>query len=94
MLTECLANTNNWLTIFGEEHLSTNEAQLEYYRRILPILVKSRLGWYAGGSSPGICSGHLLILSIRAGTVDLPRWILRRWRKVRPGQNVGQRTYG
>jgi hypothetical protein len=44
MLTECLANTNNWLTIFGEEHLSTNEAQLEYYRRILPILVKSRLG--------------------------------------------------
>ena len=53
MLTECLANTNNWLIIYGEERLSTDAGQLEHYRQILPILVESRLGWYSWGFITG-----------------------------------------
>ena len=53
IVSECLANTNNWLIVFGEERLSTDEAQLEHYRGILPILVESHLGWYSWGFITG-----------------------------------------
>ncbi len=53
LITECLANTRNWLTVFAEERLATDEGQLDHYRRILPVLMESGLGWYSWGFVSG-----------------------------------------
>lgn len=53
LLTECLANTNNWLNKYGEEELSSDEGQLRHYERILPVLLKSGMGFYAWGGMVG-----------------------------------------
>ncbi|NWG14123.1 MAG: hypothetical protein HXY20_11375 [Acidobacteria bacterium] len=53
LITECLANTRNWLTVFAEERLATDEGQLDHYRRILPLLMDSGLGWYSWGFVSG-----------------------------------------
>ncbi|HVA00550.1 MAG TPA: cellulase family glycosylhydrolase [Terriglobia bacterium] len=55
LITECLANTNQWLTIFAEQRLASDEGQLAHYQKILPILMNSHLGWY----SWGFIVGHL-----------------------------------
>ncbi len=55
LITECLANTNQWLTVFGDEGLASDEGQLAHYQSILPILMNSHLGWY----SWGFIAGHL-----------------------------------
>lgn len=56
LLTECLANTNNWLDVrHGEESRSSDEAQLRHYQDTLPRILKSGLGWY----SWGFIAGHL-----------------------------------
>jgi hypothetical protein len=47
LLTECLANTDDWLKSYGEESLSTDEGQLRHYERTLPIILKSGIGFYA-----------------------------------------------
>ena len=49
LLTECLANTDNWLKRHGEERLSSDEAQLQHYEATLPILLNSGIGWYSWG---------------------------------------------
>ena len=61
-ITECLANTNDWLTIFGEESLASDEGQLQHYQKFLPLLMQSHLGWY----SWGFITGHLF-----GGFVDI-----------------------
>ena len=53
MLTECLANTDNWLKSYGEESISTDEGQLRHYQRTLPLLLKSGMGWYAWAGIAG-----------------------------------------
>ncbi|MCU0962139.1 MAG: hypothetical protein MUF48_18750 [Pirellulaceae bacterium] len=53
LLTECLANTDNWLKVHGEESRSTDEAQLQHYRETLPILLDSGIGWYSWGFLSG-----------------------------------------
>jgi hypothetical protein len=53
LLTECLANTDAWLKVHGEESRSTDEAQLEHYRQTLPILLESGIGWYSWGFLAG-----------------------------------------
>ena len=54
LLTESLANTNNWLEeAHGEESRSTDEAQLRHYRQTLPILLRSGMGWYSWGFIAG-----------------------------------------
>ncbi|MEW5979655.1 MAG: hypothetical protein AB1898_27975 [Acidobacteriota bacterium] len=49
LLTECLANTDNWLKTHGEERLSNDEGQLQHYEQILPIIQRSGMGWYSWG---------------------------------------------
>jgi hypothetical protein len=49
LLTECLANTDNWLKRHGEERLSSDEGQLRHYEATLPILLNSGIGWYSWG---------------------------------------------
>jgi hypothetical protein len=53
ILTECLANTDNWLKSYGEESMSTDEGQLRHYQRTLPLITSSGLGWYAWGGIAG-----------------------------------------
>jgi peptidoglycan/xylan/chitin deacetylase (PgdA/CDA1 family) len=53
VVSECLANTNDWLTIHGEERLSTDEAQLRHYETTVPILQGSGMGWYSWGFVAG-----------------------------------------
>jgi len=53
LLTECLANTDNWLKVHGEERLSTDEAQLRHYRETLPVILESGMGWYSWGFVAG-----------------------------------------
>jgi hypothetical protein len=53
LLTECLANTDNWLRSYGDESLSTDEGQLRHYQRTLPLILNSRLGWYAWAGITG-----------------------------------------
>jgi hypothetical protein len=53
LLTECLANTDNWLQIHGEERLSTDESQLRHYQQNLPIVLGAGIGWYAWGGVAG-----------------------------------------
>jgi inosine-uridine nucleoside N-ribohydrolase len=53
LLTECLANTNNWLNKYGEEGLSSDEGQLHHYERTLPVILKSGMGFYAWGGMVG-----------------------------------------
>ena len=53
LLTECLANTDNWLKTHGEERLSTDEAQLRHYQQTLPLILKRDLGWYSWGFVAG-----------------------------------------
>jgi inosine-uridine nucleoside N-ribohydrolase len=53
LLTECLANTDNWLTKYGEESLSSDEGQLRHYERTLPVVLKSGIGFYAWGGIVG-----------------------------------------
>lgn len=53
LLTECLANTDNWLKTHGEEARSSDEAQLDHYRTNLPIILESGLGWYSWGGVVG-----------------------------------------
>ncbi len=53
VLSECLANTDNWLKIHGEERLSTDEAQLRHYQEYLPVILKSGMGWYSWGGIAG-----------------------------------------
>ena len=55
LVTECLANTNQWLTIFADPKLASDEGQLAHYQKILPLLMSSHLGWY----SWGFIAGHL-----------------------------------
>lgn len=55
LVTECLANTDNWLTVFGDERLATDAGQLAHYEKVLPVLMNSHLGWY----SWGFVVGHL-----------------------------------
>lgn len=53
ILTECLANTDNWLKSYGEESISTDEGQLRHYQRTLPLILNSGLGWYAWAGIAG-----------------------------------------
>ncbi len=53
ILSECLANTDDWLKSYGEESLSTDEGQLRHYERTLPIILKSGIGFYAFGGFVG-----------------------------------------
>jgi hypothetical protein len=53
ILSEGLANTDNWLKDYGEENLSTDEGQLRHYQRTLPVILNSGLGWYAWGGMVG-----------------------------------------
>jgi peptidoglycan/xylan/chitin deacetylase (PgdA/CDA1 family) len=53
VVSECLANTNDWLTIHGEERLSTDEAQLRHYETTVPILLGGGMGWYSWGFVAG-----------------------------------------
>lgn len=53
VLTEGIANTNNWLVAYGEEVLSTDEGQLSHYQKTLPIVMKSGMGWYVWGGIVG-----------------------------------------
>ena len=47
LMTETLANWDFGQPDFGR--LATDEAQLEHYRKVLPVLVKSSIGWVAWG---------------------------------------------
>jgi hypothetical protein len=62
LITECLANTNDWLTVFGDENLANDAGQLAHYQKFLPLLMQSHLGWY----SWGFITGHLF-----GGFVDI-----------------------
>jgi hypothetical protein len=53
ILSECLANTDDWLKAYGEESISTDEGQLKHYQRTLPLVLKSGIGWYAWGGIVG-----------------------------------------
>jgi len=53
LLSECLANTDDWLKVHGEERLSTDEAQLQHYQATVPILLESGIGWYSWGFVAG-----------------------------------------
>ncbi len=53
MLTECLANTDNWLKSYGEESISTDEGQLRHYQRTLPVILNAGMGWYAWAGIAG-----------------------------------------
>ena len=53
ILTECLANTDNWLTSYGDESISTDEGQLRHYQRTLPLILNSGMGWYAWAGIAG-----------------------------------------
>ena len=53
LLTECLANTDNWLRSYGDESLSTDEGQLRHYQRTLPLILNAGLGWYAWAGITG-----------------------------------------
>ena len=53
LLTEGLANTDNWLKTHGEERLSSDEAQLRHYQETVPILLQAELGWYSWGFVAG-----------------------------------------
>jgi len=55
VLTECLANTDDWLKSYGQESMSTDEGQLHHYRNTLPLILHAGMGWYAWA---GI-SGHM-----------------------------------
>ncbi|MBZ5667992.1 MAG: hypothetical protein LAO30_25830 [Acidobacteriia bacterium] len=53
ILSEGLANTDDWLKAYGEESISTDEGQLRHYQRTLPIILHSGIGWYAWGGIAG-----------------------------------------
>jgi hypothetical protein len=53
ILSEGLANTDNWLEDYGEENLSTDEGQLRHYQRTLPAILNFGIGWYAWGGMVG-----------------------------------------
>jgi hypothetical protein len=53
LLTECLANTDNWLKTHGEESLSSDDGQLRHYQETLPVIQRSRIGWYSWGFIAG-----------------------------------------
>jgi hypothetical protein len=53
ILSECLANTDNWLKNYGEESISTDEGQLRHYQHTLPIILNSGMGWYGWGGIGG-----------------------------------------
>lgn len=53
LLTECLANTDDWLKSYGEEGISTDEGQLRHYQRTLPLILNSGMGWYAWAGIAG-----------------------------------------
>jgi peptidoglycan/xylan/chitin deacetylase (PgdA/CDA1 family) len=53
VLSEGLANTDDWLKVHGEERLSTDEAQLRHYEATVPILLESGIGWYSWGFVAG-----------------------------------------
>jgi uncharacterized protein YchJ len=53
ILSECLANTDDWLKSYGEERVSTDEGQLKHYERTLPLILNSGIGWYAWGGMVG-----------------------------------------
>ena len=53
LLSECLANTDDWLKAYGEESISTDEGQLRHYQRTLPLILNSGMGWYSWGGMAG-----------------------------------------
>lgn len=53
ILSECLANTDDWLNAYGEEGISSDEGQLRHYQRTLPLILNSGLDWYSWGGMVG-----------------------------------------
>jgi hypothetical protein len=53
ILSEGIANTDNWLKAYGDESISTDEGQLRHYERTLPIILNSGIGWYSWGCIAG-----------------------------------------
>jgi hypothetical protein len=53
LLTECLANTDDWLRSYGDESISTDDGQLRHYQRTLPLIMNSGMGWYAWAGMAG-----------------------------------------
>jgi hypothetical protein len=53
ILSEGLANTDDWLKAYGDESISTDEGQLRHYQGTLPIILNSGIGWYAWGGIVG-----------------------------------------
>ena len=47
LITETLANWDFGKPAFGE--LASDEAQLRHYQKVLPVLMKSPIGWMAWG---------------------------------------------